>query len=195
MRIGWYMNSSCLSTKMPDMLELLFPLSRFYEEQGINIPEVCRVESDEVPQPYQSLLVHQNDMTPTLEKFHSGILELEVLRRKLDEDILAREVVLRVENVGKATEFGAIIIYLLNYPVAAREDIIAGHLPLGTILAKHLVQHESCPQAFIRILSDPTINSALGISVGQVWLYGRRNRLTTPAGEILADILEILPPV
>ena len=179
---------------MPDMLDLLYPLSRFYDEQGIQCPVVERVENEAIPEPFRELLVHQNDMTPTLEAFHGATLELQVLRRTLERNELAREVVLRCEADGRATEFGAIIIQLDNYPEGAQHDIIDGHLPLGTILAKHSVEHESCPQAFIRVWADTIIISAFGIPDVAQWLYGRRNRLITLDGNILADILEILPP-
>ena len=90
-------------------------------------------------------------------------------------------------------EFGAIKIALDRYPAAARKDILAERLPLGTILAKYRIAHTSRPKAFLKIASDDFINKALGIA-GEHALFGRRNTLSNPAHESLAEIVEILPP-
>jgi hypothetical protein len=90
-------------------------------------------------------------------------------------------------------EFGAIRICLPLFPPDARQTILEGRSPLGTVLATYQVEHVSRPQAFLRVASDTFIGEALGLSGPHV-LYGRRNVLLTPENEVLADIVEILPP-
>jgi len=131
-------------------------------------------------------------MTPTLETFHGARIQLRVIEREHDES-LARMVVLTLEGNGKPVEFGAIRICLPLFPPEARQTILEGRSPLGTVLATYRVEHVSRPQAFLRVASDALIEEALGLS-GQHTLYGRRNVLLTPQNEVLADILEILPP-
>ena len=46
---------------------LIYPLSEFYEQSGLSLPSVARVEGQDIPARYRSLLVHEHDMTPTLE--------------------------------------------------------------------------------------------------------------------------------
>jgi chorismate-pyruvate lyase len=178
---------------MDGELNLLFPLDQFYERAALPLPLVNRVPGSHVPEPYSQLLVGSHDMTPTLEAFHGGRIEIRVIERRIETDSLARVVVLLLEDSGKPVEFGAIIIHLEHFPPEARERILEGHSPLGTILATYHVDHVSCPKAFIHIESDAMMEEALCLS-GRHKLYGRRNVLLTPRNELLADIIEVLPP-
>jgi hypothetical protein len=173
---------------------LLFPLDEFYAHDRRPLPPVTRLPGDEVPHPYQELLVHDRDMTPTLEAFHGDRIHLRVLDRRLEEHALWRQVALVLNGSERPVEFGAIVIYCDRFPPAAREVIRECSRPLGTILADYRVQHESCPQAFLCVASDAFINEALGLQDNRT-LYGRRNVLFAPGGVPLAEILEILPPI
>ena len=64
-------------------LPYVFPLDEFYARSGLALPKIERVAGEEVPEPYRSLLVHQNDMTPTLENFHGASIHLEILSREI----------------------------------------------------------------------------------------------------------------
>ena len=178
---------------MESDFNLLFPLDRFYTSAGRPLPTVNRVPVAEVPQPYNQLLVGEHDMTPTLEAFHGNTVGLRVMQREQDNDTLTRMVVLMRKDNGTPVEFGAICIYLSLFPPDARQQVVDGSAPLGTILATCHVNHCSRPQAFIRVVSDGLIEEALGMSEPGT-LYGRRNWLLTPNNEVLADIVEILPP-
>jgi chorismate-pyruvate lyase len=170
---------------------LLFPLDLLHERAGLPLPRVARVEGSEVPEPCRRLLVHADDMTPTLSAFHNQEIGLRVLGRRLQGETLFREVVLLAGETP--VEFGAIAISLGAFPAESRAAIEAGGLPLGAILAKYRVAHVSCPQAFVQVESDTYIDTALGLTAGPHTLYGRRNILARPDGVVLADILEILP--
>jgi chorismate-pyruvate lyase len=174
-------------------MNLLFPLDTFYHLANSPLPEVEEVEGEDVPQPYRQLLVGCHDMTPTLAAFHRDEIDLQVVERLLEGDALSRLVVLYLDRSGRAVEFGAIVINLQHFPEEARDDILTGRYPLGTVLARHEIKHSSCPQAFIKVQSDETMNAALHLTRSAA-LYGRRNYLLTPEKQILADILELLPP-
>jgi len=178
---------------MDGELNLLFPMDQFYAQTARPLPATIRVAGEEVPDPYGPLLVGDHDMTPTLEAFHKDRILIRVIERRLDADTYARLVVLLLEGSEQPVEFGAIIIHLSLFPPDARERILEGRCPLGTILATYHVDHVSCPLAFLRFQSDAMIEEALGLS-GPCELYGRRNVLLTPQNEVLADIVEILPP-
>ena len=179
----------------PNVLALSFchPLDDFYDHAGRTLPQIEVVQGAAVPEPYQQLLVHDGDMTPTLEKFYGSAIHLEVLRRERRDSFYFREVVLLTDDLDKRVEFGAIKIFLDLFPIGARNDILAERLPLGTILAKYRIEHTSRPKGFLRIQSDDFINLALGIT-GKHVLYGRRNTLSNPEGHPIAEIVEILPP-
>ena len=179
----------------PGVLNLSFshPLDDFYEHAGRTLPKIAVVQGAAVPEPYQQLLVHEGDMTPTLEKFYGATIHLQVLRREKRESFYFREVVLLTDDADRRVEYGAIKIFLDLFPLSARNDILAERLPLGSILAKYKIEHTSRPKGFLRIESDEYINLALGLT-GKHTLYGRRNTLSNPDGHPLAEIVEILPP-
>ena len=59
---------------------------------GMTLPRIERIDSESVPEPYKSLLVHSQDMTPTLEEFHGDTIHL---------DAPQRGCVLGLERVGE----------------------------------------------------------------------------------------------
>jgi len=177
----------------PSVLPIAYPLDDFYAQAGRALPPIELVEGDAVPEPYKSLLVHQDDMTPTLEKFHRQRIHLEVLSRQQRDDFYFREVVLLLDKTDKPVEFGAIKINLALFPLAARKEILEECRPLGTLLADYVITHTSRPKAFLRIQSDDFINASLKLDRSH-WLYGRRNTLWDAQQRPLAEIIEILPP-
>ena len=172
---------------------LVHPLDEFYARSGVLLPPLEQVDGEDLPEPYRGLLVHQSDMTSTLENFHGQPVHLRVLGRERRGDEYFREVVLCLERGEQPVEFGAIKIHLDRFPEAAQQQILAEHWPLGHILRDHKITYTSRPKAFLRLASDPLINGVLQLTGAHV-LYGRRNTLANPAGQPLAEIVEILPP-
>ncbi len=182
---------------MPELidvtLDLLYPLNEFYEQAGLALPSATRINGREMPQPYRGLLVHDRDMTPTLEAAYDRKMNLRVLKYALDQEVFSRQIVLVPEGTDSPVVFGAIKIYLDEFPTAARELVLERKLPLGTILESQAIKHFSHPDAFFEVDADATICKALGIE-GSIKLYGRRNILGNSTGRKLAQVLEILPP-
>jgi chorismate-pyruvate lyase len=171
---------------------LAHPLDEFYAESGQPLPPLNQIDGEAVPEPYRTLLVHQNDMTPTLESFHRSNVHLDVLGRRRKGDAYFREVILRLDGSNEPVEFGAIKINLDLFTPAAREQILHERLPLGHILHEYKIAHSSRPRAYLRLASDKLISRVLELNGAQV-LYGRRNTLYDPQGRPLAEIVEILP--
>ncbi len=187
--------SSCLSNEStPLVMPWAHPLDELYAKAGLTLPHIETVTGDQVPSPFQQLLVHEGDMTPTLESFHSSSVHLNVLGREQRDDFYSRQVLLLTDDSEKVVEFGAIKINLGLFPAAARQEILREHLPLGTLLARYKIEHTSRPKAFLKVQSDSFINGIMGISGSQT-LFGRRNTLSNPQGRALAEIVEILPPI
>ena len=174
------------------VLPFAYPLDEFYALAHRELPHIEQVRGDELPEPWRTLLVHNNDMTPTLENFYADDLTLKVISRHHRGDFYFREVVLLTGKEQKAVEFGAIKINLGLFPCSARPRILEEHQPLGGILREYRIPHSSRPKAFLRLHSDEFINSALQLR-GQHVLYGRRNTLFDPMQRPLAEIVEILP--
>ncbi|MBI5387962.1 MAG: hypothetical protein HZA90_25140 [Verrucomicrobia bacterium] len=170
-------------------------LERFYERTSLPVPTLQRLRDDEVPPPYKSLLVHSADMTPTLEKYHQDRLGLEVLRRVvLGSGEYLREVVLTLAGNSRPVEYGVIRIWLKRFPEAARQLVLEEQRPLGGILLSEGIAHVSWPHAFFRVEADAHIGSALRLQHAAP-LYGRRNVLLNGSRHLLAEVIEILPPV
>jgi hypothetical protein len=170
-----------------------YPLNEFYARSGLNLPPLDQLDGEALPEPYKSLLVHERDMTSTLETFHKAGIHLHPVSREQVGNEYFREVVLELDGSNRAVEFGAIKIHLDRFPDDARQEILRERYPLGRILKDFAIEYLSRPQAFIRIASDPTIADLLKLS-GAHTLFGRRNTLFNPDGHSLAEILEILPP-
>lgn len=173
--------------------EQLDPLAGFYEADGTAPPVMSMVSGSAVPQPYRRLLVHDCDMTPTLEEYFRSGLALELLHFECGEDECRREVLLRTTTADDVAAFGAIRISLSPLPEPAQRMVCEGRVPLGAILREFEVPHGSRPDAYFRVGADDLLCEKLGATMGQA-LWGRRNELTTDRGERIARVIEILPP-
>jgi hypothetical protein len=148
---------------------------------------------DQIPEPYRSLLVHESDMTGTLERYCGQSMLLHTIERIVTADSVVRHVELRGAEDNRAAEFGAIEISLDQFEAGPRDEILEGVLPLGTILKKAEMDFISRPIAYFRIQPGATVRHSFGVPEDG-WLYGRCNRLLTLGGGALADVVEILPP-
>src|SRR5215212_2471992 len=157
-----------MKTEPPDPLvdtkSISYPLNDFYNRNGHLLPPLEEVDPETVPQPYKSLLVHQNDMTSTLENYHAARIHLRIVSKLRRGDEYFREVALLLEGSEKPVEFGAIKISLDLFPEGAREDILKERWPLGHILKEHEMKFSSQPRGFLRVASDKLINSVLNLS-------------------------------
>ena len=177
---------------LAEALHRLLPFHFFYEQAGIELPDFTFLEGDEVPYPYRSMLVHQNDMTPTLAAFHHSRLYLEVHKHESNPDFVMRLVTLHAAASEIPVEYGAIGIQLASFPEEVREKIVEGRKPLGGILGEYDVEHSGSPTAYFSVPADQLIADALNQNVGEI-LYGRCNQLIDGDGMVFADIVEILP--
>jgi len=172
---------------------VLQPLTEFYEESGLPLPAVSLIDGQDVPEPYRTLLVHDSDMTPTLEAAYGQTIHLRVLRHSLRDGVSSRQVLLVLEDDATAVEFGGIKIYLEHLPGEARRLVLENRQPLGTILHTQRVAHQSHPSAYLRVTADPAMREALDLAEPRV-LYGRCNVLSDLSHNVLARVVEILPP-
>ena len=172
---------------------LIYPLNEFYELSGLPLPAVSEVGDCDVPEPYRSLLVHERDMTPTLEDVYQRNIQLRVLNYALSGGVLSRQVVLVLEKGARPVAFGAIKIHLEHFPPEARRQVLERNRPLGTILRAHGILHAGRPDGYIQVRTDSVIDSALHLT-GPNLLYGRRNVILDGEQRALAQVVEILPP-
>jgi chorismate-pyruvate lyase len=175
-------------------LAFAFPLSDFYTHASLPLPPIEVVSGDALPEPYKGLLVHSDDMTPTLEAFHKSRIHLEILKRDHRGNFYFREVVLRLDHNESPVEFVAIKIFLGRFPEEAQEFILAEQIPLGRILKDCGIKHRTEAKAFLRLEPDPVICDALELEK-PVTLHGRKTLVLDLQGGPLSEMVEILPPV
>lgn len=186
--------TSSLPGKLPDPTQAhAYPLSDFYRRAKLPLPRIETIPGDAVPEPFKSLLVHKNDMTPTLENFHNSRIHLELLGRDRRGEFYFREVILRLDHDEKPVEFGANKVFLGQFPESAREQILLEQVPLGRILKECNVRHQTEAKHFLRVQPDAVILQALELETPVV-LYGRKAVISDLQGHPLSEIVEILPP-
>jgi chorismate-pyruvate lyase len=186
---------SPLPGKSPDSTQAnTYPLSEFYAHAKRPLPHIEFIPGEEVPEPFKTLLVHHNDMTPTLEAFHKSDIHLEIVSRERRGDFYFREVVLRLHLTELPVEFGANKVYLGRFPEEARDLILQEYVPLGRILKDCRIQHRTEAKAFMRLQADELIGGKFELTQSAL-LYGRKAVISDLQGRPLSEILEILPPI
>ena len=172
---------------------LLYPLDLLYERAGVAPPIAKRVAAEHIPSPYRDLLVHQNDMTSTLEGHFGGPLAVRVLSSFTKRPSYFRRVLLTLKQSARPVAMGAVRIRLDVFGPAVRTRILSQRVPLGRILREARVPFHSCPKAFLHVEPNAEMAGVFWMPESQP-LYGRRTELTL-AGQRIGDIVEILPLV
>lgn len=173
--------------------DITFPLDEFYRLARRPLPPIRLINGPDVPPPYQSLLVHERDMTSTLGQFHGDEIELKVLSLQNGDGAYYREVLLMAKRDQRPVEYGAIRICLEHFSAPARDAIVSASAPLGQLLHDHRIDYLSRPSGFLAIECDDYIGGLFGCTNRPV-LYGRRNTLYDANSQLhLAEIVEILP--
>jgi chorismate-pyruvate lyase len=180
---------------MPDTnsTNFTYPLSDFYARAKLPLPRIETIPADAVPDPFRTLLVHNHDMTPTLEDFHKCPTHLEILNSERRGGFYFREVVLRLNHDEKPVEFGANKVFLTLFPEEAQELILLEQVPLGRILKDCGVRHKTEARHFLRVEPDELIAGAFELEQSAT-LYGRKAVISNLEGKSLSEIVEILPP-
>ena len=177
--------------KAPPWADLL---ARFYQQAGLSLPRIVCLDSGQLPVPSRRLLAHNNDMTPTLERYYGERVALQVCHHERAGDLYLREVVLALAESGSPVEYGAIRIHLKQFSGPVQDRILSNEFPFGRILQEEGIAHLGWPQAFFSIAADARMRRLLDVDRAQP-LYGRRNVLLDGRRRLLAEVIEILAPV
>ena len=156
------------------------------------MPRVTVVSAEQIPQPYRSLLVHDSDMTRTLERHVSDRAVLRPLSTFSSGASYFRRVLLVQESSGRPLALGAIRVRLDAFAQRLRTKILAGQVPLGRILREGRFAYTSTVNALLAVEPTPEIMGIFWMPESTV-LYGRRSEMFRDNTKI-ADIVEVLPP-
>ena len=157
-------------------------------------PSAVEVPADEVPEPYQRLLVHTHHMTVTVERFYGSSVDVCVLNAKRTGNEYARKILLTLKDGSrKVVQFGLVRINLGVCPEAVRNAIIEGKTPLGRVLIEHNMLRRIEPVAFLRVALSPTMAEWFHVPPATL-TYGRVGVIYT-GDRPAVEVLEILAPV
>jgi chorismate-pyruvate lyase len=158
----------------------------------VQVPEFEIVPGEEVPPPYRDLLVHNEHMTVTLERFHGRPVELRVLARHVEGGEYARMILLALEGTDEIVEFGIIRLDLNCCSKKVQDEIVAGNTPLGRILIEHDVLRRIDPTAFLKIRPTDALKEWFGISESRP-IYGRLASIYCD-NALAIELLEVVRP-
>jgi len=176
------------------MSDFAFPLSEFYARTSLAMPRMEVIPGDVIPEPYRALLVHERDMTSTLERFHGSDIYIKAVSSDGRNGEYFREVVLHRVSDDAPVEFGANCVNLRVFTPEARWMILQEKIPLGRILKDQAIPHTISVPGFFRVTPDRLICRALKLSA-PVTLYGRQAIICDAQQQRLSQVIEILPPV
>ena len=169
----------------------LHPLDIAYTRAGLEPPTATPIAPDAIPQPYRSLLVHQRDMTLTLEAHFGGRVVLRPLTTFTIGPWYYRRVLLAQEYSGRPVEMGAIRMKLAALPRKVQADIRRNQIPLGRLLRDAGVDFTSMPREFFAVVPNAEMMGVFWMREPKT-LFGRRTEVLLD-GRAIGDIVEILP--
>jgi chorismate-pyruvate lyase len=171
-------------------LRQLFDL--FADTRIVDPPHFGIVPAELVPPPYYDLLVHDQHMTVTLEKFHGRRVHLTVLARRHHDADYARMILLALEGTGEIVEFGMFRMDLNCVNDAVQAAIVAGRTPLGRVLIEHNVLRRIDPIAFLKFEPTQQLRAWFNVA-GDEPIYGRVAMISCN-GQEAVELLEVVRP-
>lgn len=124
------------------------------------VEQAVVVAPADVPPPFRDLLVHNEHMTTSLEKFHGAPVQLEVIEDRLEGDLYQRKILLSIAGTAHVVEVGAVRIHVHHTSPQVREEILRRERPLGEILIRHNVLRRIEPKWFYKFNGPSTIAAA-----------------------------------
>jgi hypothetical protein len=173
---------------------ILFPLDLVYLRAGIALPKAKIASPYDIPLPYRSLLVHESDMTLTLEQHFGGRVALRVLSTYHSTHWYLRRVLLVQEYSGRPVQMGAIRMNLNMLKPRIRAQVFRNEVPFGRILRDAGVGFRTQSNVFLKVISNSEMMGVFWMREPRT-LYGRQTEVFSAVGAKIGDIIEVLPPV
>ena len=163
-----------------------------FGQHEASVPSACVLATSQVPEPFRSLLSHENHMTVTLEEHIGGPVKVHVLEEARNENQYARKSLLTDAATGKVVQFGILRFNFDHCRDEVRDRILEGNTPLGRILIEHDVLRRISTHALLRINPNEEIMTHFGLTEITP-VYGRLATIFCNE-EPAVDLLEIVSP-
>jgi chorismate-pyruvate lyase len=157
------------------------------------IADAEHVPSALTPEPYKSMLVHDQHMTVTMESYHRSKVDVQILERSRDGETYCRKILLLKAGTPEVVQFGLVRFNFQYVTAEVRDEIVAGNTPLGRVLINHNVLRQIDLGAILRITMGPQLHELFGKPAERV-TYGRLATIfcnKRPA----VDLLEVTVPL
>jgi chorismate-pyruvate lyase len=165
----------------------MFPGGETLMEAAEHIPSAL------TPEPYKQMLVHDQHMTVTMEKYHDCTVDVKIIDRCSEGDVYCRKILLLKTGTDQVVQFGLVRFHFEYVTSQVRDEILAGEIPLGRVLINHNVLRHIDLGAILRVTPGEGLCGYFGMSPGEV-TYGRMATIFCnhqPA----VDLLEISAPL
>ncbi len=172
------------------MTGILYPLDALYARCGVAPPVARRVTAGTMPALSARLLVHDGEMTRTLERHVGDRLLIRVLATMRRGRSYFRRVLLADTHRGRPVAVGALRLRLDLLTPRMRRRILQEREPLGRVLREVGSGVTRVPTAFFRVQPNPELMAVFGMAKPAV-LYGRQTRLMTGTDR-MGEVVEIL---
>ncbi len=160
--------------------------------EGVSWLRDCvQIQAHEIPRETRSLLVHDRHMTATLHAHYAQAVTLRVLDYREESSAYRRKILLTVNAGKRIVEFGLVRLSLDVLPAAARAEIEARSLPLGTIFAKYNVLTVVEPRWYLRFSSQSPVVQYF-VPQAPTEAFGRLGVIHCD-GKPAVELLEVVP--
>lgn len=117
----------------PDLQTLV---DLFYDKP-LKLGRFAEVDGAEMPVDYRGLLDHHSHMTVTVEKFHGGLVDVEVVDVHESPTHYSRKILLRRQSDGQVVQFGIVRLNLSFLADDVQREIRKQETPLGRVLIEN----------------------------------------------------------
>ena len=167
------------------LVELFYPLP---DQLGT----FQEVERSQLPEPYQTLLDHDEHMTVTVEAHHGCAVDVQVLETHITDNHYSRKILLTRQTDGAVVQFGIVRLNTDYLGADVRREIESEAIPLGRILINHNVLRNVRLLSLWKIEPGEDLCRLLGLS-SRTPTYGR-TALIYCNGVPAVELLEIVTP-
>lgn len=173
----------------PDLDSLVAEFYSRPEELG----RFDEVDARQLARDYRMLLAHDSHMTVTVERFHNGPVDVQVLESKLSGRHYARKILLTRQSDGAVVQFGLMRLDFACVTPEVRRAVESRRIPLGRILIEHNVLREVHLTKLYQVTPGDELRQLFGMAAGAT-TYGR-TAIIHCNGEPAVELLEIVTPV
>lgn len=156
------------------------------------LPAAEFVPAHRVPDPFKTLLVHEQHMTVVLERRHGATVKVTPWRVHHLGDLYGRMLDLHITGSGRMVMTGVMLVNLTILSEEATERILAGTTPLGKVLIDHTPLRTVTPTQFFKLPPTDPLAVRFGSTTGRP-AWGRLATIHLD-GNPAVDLLEIVHP-